>query len=220
MISSMTWRHIEGEAEYVLRSANLADFVRVPVTRAIEAVLGPDSLEIVPRRQLGGASGITRVENNRQVIRVAAGDICEIRFIAAHELGHIRLRHGEHRHDQMEAEADRFAAALLMPWTAFRVMQNELEGDIEALAEVFQVTQTAVALRLGEVGDVAAVVVVTPDQVRLRSLGPFDAPSEQDWRDYARMTEAELERVGPGLRKAELTDGRRRVALVVDEEAG
>lgn len=217
----MTWQRIEGEAEYLLKAAGLADFVRVPVRPAVESVLGSDALRFVARRELPrGAQAVVRREAGRRVIKLAHGTPPAMRFAAAHELGHVVLGHPEDRHDHIEAEADRFAAALLMPWRAFHLMRSELGDDLEALADVFQVTQTAVALRLGEIGEVAAAIVVTPEVVRARSVGEIVLPTEEDLRWLAKASHADLERVGPGIRKTVITDDERRVALVLDEEVG
>jgi Zn-dependent peptidase ImmA (M78 family) len=160
-------------------------------------------------------------DNGRTVIRVAHGlPIAAGRFAAAHELGHAVLEHERRRDDQIEAEADRFAAAMLMPWRAFHCLRAEVGDDLEGLADVFLVTQTAVALRLGEVGEVAASIVVAPGCVRARSLEEIVLPTEEDLRWLARASDEELERVGPGIKKATLTDDPRRVALVLKNEAG
>jgi len=197
----------------------MADFVRVHVRRAVESALGPGSLRFVARREMPqGELAMLEVVGGRKLIKVARPrSVAAGRFAAAHELGHHVLHHVD-RSDHIEAEADRFAAALLMPWRAFHCMQNELGEELKRLAEVFQVTQTAVALRLGEVGRATAVVVVTPEHVRARSFGPMELPTPEDWRDYARMSSAELAHVGPGIRKTEITDGWKRVALLVGEE--
>jgi hypothetical protein len=216
----MTWQRIEGEAEYVLRSAGLDDFVRVPVRPAVEAVLGRGALRFVSKRELRGVAELGS-DGGRTVIRVAHGlPIAAGRFAAAHELGHAVLDHNARRDEQIEAEADRFVAALLMPWRALHYLRAELGDDLEALAGTFLVTQTAVALRLGEVGEVAASIVVAPGCVRARSLEEIVLPTEEDLRWLARASDDELERVGPGIKKATLTDDPRRVALVVEDEVG
>lgn len=217
----MAWANIEGDAGYLLKMAGLVDFVRVPVRPAAEALLGNDCLFFVPRSRLGsGQRAAVRTENGRRVIKVANDTQSVMRWSVAHELGHVVLEHSDVRDDWMEQEADRFAAALLMPWRAFGLMRDEFGDDLEALANVFQVSQTAVALRLGEVGGASAVVVVTPEHVRARAFGQMELPTPDDWRDYARMTDDELRRVGPGIRKTEITDGWRRVALMVEEDVG
>lgn len=48
-----------------------------------------------------------------------------LRFTLAHELGHI-IMHGKSHHDEMENEADRFAAEFLMP-------ADDIENDLESI---------------------------------------------------------------------------------------
>lgn len=96
------------------------------------------------------------VDENEPVVRQ--------RFTAAHELGHyVHHRHmiGEHgvednymlRADGMsnsqEAEANRFAADLLMPRDKIsQAMQGGID-TVEALADRFKVSQLAMGIRLG-----------------------------------------------------------------------
>lgn len=50
--------------------------------------------------------------------------------------------------NQMDNEANDFAAALLMPEPAFRLKLSQLSGDIVALAETFGVPEAAVRRRI------------------------------------------------------------------------
>ncbi len=97
-------------------------------------------------------------------------------FTIAHELGHFML-HGRHlatldeydgrvkrntadcldpfsyledRDQLMEAEANKFAAALLMPPNLFRPAFSRLNGDISALSNLFFVSESAVNARIRE----------------------------------------------------------------------
>jgi Zn-dependent peptidase ImmA (M78 family) len=78
------------------------------------------------------------------------------RFSLAHELGHICLDHdlvlaerveGEDVKDEIEKEADEFAAELLMPIEIFKKAFSAT-SDLETLAEKFEVSTTAVSVRL------------------------------------------------------------------------
>ena len=81
-------------------------------------------------------------------------------FTIAHELGHAFL-HGCGTHDrstdrvevykQKEAQANAFAAALLMPESPVR-NAVELGKNLPELAELFQVSQTAMYVRLNHLG--------------------------------------------------------------------
>jgi len=218
----MRWEDIEGEAESVLRAAELDDFVYIPIRQVVEAVLGPGALRVVSGSQLTEtARARLEREGERSIVKVRGGIATEVaRFAAAHEVGHFVLRHQDVRDEQAEAEADRFAAALLMPWHAVGCMRNELGDDLESLAKTFGVTQTAIALRIGEVGWVPASIVVEPDIVRSRSLSPFVLPPDDELRRLSKLSDDDLCAIGPGLRKVEITDDGRRVVLMVEEETG
>lgn len=78
------------------------------------------------------------------------------RFSLAHEFGHICLEHdlvlaerieGEDVKNEIEKEADEFAAELLMPIDVFKKAFSA-NPDLEALAEMFEVSTTAVSVRL------------------------------------------------------------------------
>jgi IrrE N-terminal-like domain len=93
------------------------------------------------------------------------------RFTAAHEGAHgilhvheisVRLTHGDHiglyRKSEIpydrnpERQADVFAAAFLMPAPAVRVAAQYLGPNVRILADTFQVSDTAMSIRLGELG--------------------------------------------------------------------
>jgi hypothetical protein len=95
-----------------------------------------------------------------------------LRFTLAHELGHIYLDHRQDGNKQ-EREANRFAAALLIPPVLaaelFRRSGNSLTAD--ELAALFGTSRTAAALRLSSL---RAPYRPTPDdQALLRKLGGF-----------------------------------------------
>ena len=78
------------------------------------------------------------------------------RFSLAHELGHICLDHDTilpHRivedtlHKEFEKEADEFASELLMPINMFKKAFASTP-DLDALAQLFQVSTSAVSVRL------------------------------------------------------------------------
>jgi hypothetical protein len=124
-------------------------------------------LEKVP--SLGSSSG--------WVIRINKSDRAETKnFTVAHEVGHFVL-HGarlakldvfdgrvnrstegssdpfsylEDRDRQLEAEANAFAAALLMPLNLFRPAYERLNGNAVALARLFFVSEAAVTRRIRE----------------------------------------------------------------------
>ncbi len=74
------------------------------------------------------------------------------RFTISHEIGHLLLGHtcsGLDIDNDIEAEANQFAAELLMP-LAFLKVDYKKEPDLEKLAEKYIVSKTALCLHLME----------------------------------------------------------------------
>lgn len=118
---------------------------------------------------------IERLEDGRYKISVNRNDQrFRQRFTMAHELGHY-LFHAEMIEEgvddnrayrsspdgkfdnpfigrQEETEANQFAASLLMPTDAVREQWALLNGDPKALARKFQVSETAMRIRLQGLG--------------------------------------------------------------------
>ena len=118
-------------------------------------------------------SGVVSTDGTTPIIQInPAESLLRQRFTIAHELGHVSLGHltrerPEFRdptrnytmsnYDPKERDANRFAAALLMPGGAVKaVIMRMEEADIEALAEVFQVSKTAMSIRLKSLGVIPA----------------------------------------------------------------
>ena len=106
-------------------------------------------------------SGLFCFEENTPVIRYNWADASvRQRFTIAHELGHFLLAHGKSfrdtpkdysvtNYDPNEVQANRFAAELLMPEAAVRLLVTNLEiSDVDRLAEIFNVSQAAMMYRL------------------------------------------------------------------------
>ncbi|ASK96609.1 XRE family transcriptional regulator [Xanthomonas campestris pv. merremiae] len=77
------------------------------------------------------------------------------RFDAAHELGHLVLhRHGEAKGKQVEAEANAFAAALLMPKSEMLALAGRCRSvkDVLSLKKRWNVSAMALVYRLHKVG--------------------------------------------------------------------
>lgn len=100
------------------------------------------------------------------------------RFAIAHEIGHWRLHRSysqifactsedmvaRYKKDPIEAEANSFASALLMPEFIFREIKDDERPSfvqIERLARDFNVSLTAAAVRWMEIADDYAAVVVS-----------------------------------------------------------
>lgn len=117
----------------------------------------PDSVSGMIRKdpERGGSSGYAVFAN-------ADHAKTRRRFTIAHEIGHFilhrdligdgitddalyrsRLRGG------LEAAANRFAAGVLMPWDLIRQAVESGTDSVEALAELFAVSRSAMAIRFG-----------------------------------------------------------------------
>ena len=134
-----------------------------------------------------------------------------LNFFVGHELGHVLLERAGYVGEDLEACCDYLGAALMLPRAAVRAAyQAEGLRAPRVLADSLMCTQTAAALRLGEVVGVP-LAAVSPALVRVRGPDAFVWPDEATIRSWAA-------RARPGLTKVKLTDQRGRVALVADED--
>lgn len=110
-------------------------------------------------------SGFIKYENSDKNIYVSNSQpIVRQRFTIAHELAHYIL----HRdlldkeggsplyrggaYNQVEAQADRLAAALLMPENLVKHFHNEYKNDIAFMARIFNVSESAMYNRYRDLG--------------------------------------------------------------------
>lgn len=193
----------DGEAALLMREVG----EEVPYARELaEYHLGPDCFVCWP--------GATRDAElvfleGRMRIRLRRGlSHQRRRWAIMHEIAewHLleRLRY---RESDIEVCAEAITAALVMPRGPFRRMLAEVGTDFAALAEAFCATQTAAALRYGEVTR-TPLAVVGPGILRVRG-------DERAWLadpDLVRWHANE----GPpsGVQLRPLTDDPRRVVLV------
>jgi len=163
---------IEQRAERLLREC---DALRVPV--ALEKVMRHLGL-LSQARSLADASGVLVVENGRGVIGYnAIHSQVRQRFTIAHEIGHyvLHVRNKQQRlfvdrsvfrrdeesstgNDLEEVQANKFAAALLMPEALLRTEIRRLDSDLDDevdigdLARRFAVSAAAMSFRLENLG--------------------------------------------------------------------
>lgn len=116
-----------------------------------------------------GISGEIKKDEEGYIIRVNRHDTKERqRFTLAHEIGHYMLHkdmigdgivddalYRSRLSDRLEAEANKFAADILMPWHIMKKKIEELsdlkdEALYEKLASIFEVSTTAIKIRLGK----------------------------------------------------------------------
>ncbi|MEM9744213.1 MAG: ImmA/IrrE family metallo-endopeptidase [Pseudomonadota bacterium] len=118
---------------------------------------------------LGDASGEVVARRDGPVIRVNSQESnLRQRFTVAHEIGHVVLGHlnrGETRRkrdtsaefslknfDPDEAEANQFAAELLMPRVAVNALVKRTDHGLARLARAFEVSEVAMQYRLKNLG--------------------------------------------------------------------
>lgn len=172
-----------------------------------KAILGPESLRIVPHAALPGDAKLA-VVNGVTFIFARKGLTRErLLFGVAHELAELVLR--GHIDPTIEDACNAIAGAILAPRKAFASVLRAVGEDFTQLALPFHLTETGAALRLGEITD-RPLVAISPQLVRVRGRD-WSWPPEEEIRRIARGPSR------PGVRKVQLTDDRRRVVLLGEE---
>lgn len=126
------------------------------------SIAGKLGVTVYSSPNLGSLGGYYDAENKRIVIN-ANNSVVRQRFTIAHELGHHVLGHGSSPRDntQMynkesfipkEFEANAFAAELLMPEDAVRVMVEQRRLPFSSLLDTFGVSADAMRIRLERMG--------------------------------------------------------------------
>lgn len=187
-------------AKEVRRRAGLNDDELELSTRIAARVLGPDAIALDP--ELSNPAYLRRTIDGWQiVVNPGARDV---RFHVAHELGEWALRalaRFEGDDASRERAANYIAAAILAPETTVRRAHARFGERVQRLAGHFQMSQTAIVLRLAEVtGDERAVVTKTGN-ILLRTQGAFP------WADVPVIDVARGETRWRGLTKATLRGG-------------
>lgn len=145
---------------YRMARAKPGDVLRP--TEILRRILGPENVVLVP-----GLLSLARLVDRKRV-EIRAGLLPAItQWAAGHEGGHL-VRGTEHSGELVEELiCDRIGAAIQMPRRAFMKRAKQVKGDVRQLAIDFGVTETSVALRLGET-DGRAIAVVAPHRVYAR----------------------------------------------------
>jgi hypothetical protein len=175
--------------------------------RLARAHLGAGSVDR-PRMMVGPPAVTFEVAGQQRIAIKASVPLEYAHFCCAHELGHVLLARAGFRGplDEEEVCANYLGAALLMPRPAVRSFYRAEGLSPRRLAKVIVCTQTAAALRFGEVL-MSPLAVVAPASVRVRGPEAWVWPDERTIRRWASG------RPGPGVAKIRLTD-QKRVALV------
>jgi hypothetical protein len=210
-------------AEKVIRERNITALPVDPIALARD--LGIE-VEAKPVKAAGISGMLVRVGNEFGIVYATDIDSIGFRhFTVAHELGHYFLpghveavfkdsdvhesRAGFRSKDQYEAEADHFAAALLMPSQLFRLAIRQA-GDgvaaIEYLADLCKTSLPATAIRYAQCAlDPLAIIQSEGQEVEFCVMS--DVLRELDGIDWLRKRQA----VPPGTVTAEFNADRANV---------
>ena len=169
----MNLKAIDGIVKAILASIQ---FSELPID--IENIARHRGLEVIPYPLENEISGILVIDPIKSTIGYNNSDsIVRRRFTIAHELGHYELHRNithlfydkdfkvmfrtsktenQDAHQQLEREANAFAAALLMPEEAVKAKMSKVEFDlgnvnekaIKDLAKLFNVSTTAMYYRM------------------------------------------------------------------------
>lgn len=149
---------IEYRAEALLRQAQVTEVYPVPLEKiALSLNYRPLGFDPEVNPQLAGVAGM--VDYEQKTLYVNSSDsVARQRFTLAHEIGHVLLHSGsgslvdyrsnlENPVETKEYEANKFAAALLMPRTEFVRKWFLWRGNTELLGKYFGASPQAVEIR-------------------------------------------------------------------------
>lgn len=199
---------LEGYALALYQELGIDPAEPVTTFRLARAWLGPGTLERVAN--LTTPAKTYRVGGRDRIAVRSSVPIEYAAFFVGHELAHLLLRRAGYIGDDEEACADYLSAAVMMPREFVLAIDRSDGFAPRIVAELVGCTETAYALRYGEVKRVP-LAAVSPGAVRVRGPEAFIWPEERTIRSWA-------QKPGPGLARVRLTDQPRRVALLADED--
>ena len=164
--SPLNWREIEAEAAKV--SAAYSFDPRISsVQELAQKIGGQECIEVVPFDKLENLdSGSLEVfgQGSFKIYLSPITSMIRDNFTVAHELGHYFLHSGEPAGSKpiivgrsgdstvVEQQANRFAAALLMPRESFTDSFKAAQGSFLVLSGLFNVSRQAVSVRAKSLG--------------------------------------------------------------------
>jgi hypothetical protein len=203
-------RHDEIEAEVGLvhRAAGFDEDEPVPILDVARAYLGgPESIRTLDRWHCPGDGFSTQVRGRRVIFLRSGLPPERVRFALAHELAECRLDEVGYREEDRETVANVMAASHLVRPRPLRAALSR-GATIAEIAHEYVLTETCIALRIGEATGLP-LAVVSPLAVRVRGE-PWGWPeSTTEIRRLGRLAVA-------SLRRLELQDARGRFVLLAD----
>ena len=162
MSRSSEWYRLTDDEQKIIESCQTI----LPIK--VGAIAKRFDLEVKSSTLDSNISGMIKSDGNKTIIRINRHDVKQRqRFTLAHEIAHYLL-HSEYigdgitddvlyrssLSDILEAEANRLAAEIIMPWSMIvsrldKHLGLKKEEQNEALAEEFDVSITAIKIRLG-----------------------------------------------------------------------
>lgn len=176
----------------------------IPPGRLVRALLGEGRVIVVHAGALRGDGALVRVMGEDRIYIRSRLSPERKRWAVAHELAEWALAREGYREPDVEEAANYLAGAIIAPRRRFLHALRERGERFSDLAHDLIVTESCAALRLGETTGMPMALVART--VRVRG-GEFAWPDEGLLRSIA---------AGPiprGLRRARLTDDRRRVVI-------
>jgi len=156
-MNNYTQEQIKKKASELIDAAGVTDEFPVPLSAILDH-LNYHWVQFQPNEKTAGVAGAVNHQQHR--VYTNAYDIPQRqRFTAAHEIGHIVLHEGENvvdlrvtttPYDTPEADANSFAAELLMPEGKFRELREKKKYTRSQLADFFGVSHQSVEVRLNK----------------------------------------------------------------------
>lgn len=164
MTISTEWKKLSKEQQALIVSHQNEFPVKVG------AIAKSFGIEVKKATLAAGISGEIKEVGGACTIRINRHDVkARQRFTLAHEIAHFLLHRDKigdgitddilyrsKLSDELEAEANRLAADIVMPWSLIQASLVSYKGlnteqKIEQLAEVTEISTTAIKIRLGKI---------------------------------------------------------------------
>lgn len=193
---------IEGVAVAALKSAGF-DGVDLVSPARVAAGLAGTTVPIVRTDAIRGPAALCRAGAEWRIYVRRRLSPRALRWFVWHEVAELALRLEHYEGEDVESVADAIAAAMRLPRRAFISAASDCGDNWAKLSRLLDVSQSAAALRWGEVLDEPLALVAPSRPVRVRG-------ATWTWPDVSRATPE-------GARRQRLSDAPRRSVVRVLE---
>jgi hypothetical protein len=174
--------------------------------RLAVALLGERCIRLADRGELPGRSALVWAGPYPVIHLRRDLSACQLNHAVAHELGEWLLHVWRYHGNDAENLAGRIGAALCVPREAFHPAWLDLGDDLTELSRAFTVSESLMALRIGECAGYPTALI-TPRRVLTRGfLWPWPS-RDDDWPNLIARAAA------AGLLRLRIRDARGRIAL-------